>query len=126
MTKFRAILEYDGTSYHGWQLQKDIPTVQGALEAALERILNRPTRVHGAGRTDAGVHALGQVVHFETDWTNEAPALQRACNAFAQQPHIWKQLVQTGMQQDLSWVQSAKRYMDVYNTTLRKRNAAPV
>lgn len=81
MKRFVAVLEYDGTEYHGWQLQKDLPTIQGALEEVLGRILQRPTRVHGSGRTDAGVHAVGQVAHFEADWTDDVIALQRACNA---------------------------------------------
>ena len=69
MSKFKAVVEYDGTAYHGWQLQKDLPTIQGQMESALERILETPTRVHGAGRTDAGVHAVGQVAHFIADWS---------------------------------------------------------
>lgn len=81
MMKYMAVVEYDGTAYHGWQLQKDLPTVQGAFEAALERILGNPTRVHAAGRTDAGVHALGQVIHFSASWKHSAANLLRACNA---------------------------------------------
>ncbi len=81
MTKFMAIVEYDGTAYHGWQLQKDLPTIQGRIEIALERILGTPTRVHGSGRTDAGVHAVGQVAHFVATWSRSAEDLKRGCNA---------------------------------------------
>lgn len=59
-------IEYDGTPYHGWQRQTDLISVQSALEEALSQITKHPIRVHCAGRTDAGVHALGQVVHFDT------------------------------------------------------------
>jgi tRNA pseudouridine38-40 synthase len=81
MTKFMAVVEYDGTAYHGWQLQKALPTIQGRIEDALERILGTPTRVHGSGRTDAGVHAVGQVAHFVSNWSRSIEELKRGCNA---------------------------------------------
>jgi tRNA pseudouridine38-40 synthase len=81
MTKFMAVVEYDGTAYHGWQLQKDLPTIQGRIEEALERILGTSTRVHGSGRTDAGVHAVGQVAHFAANWPRSVEELKRGCNA---------------------------------------------
>ncbi|PLY15464.1 MAG: tRNA pseudouridine(38-40) synthase TruA [Sedimenticola sp.] len=60
-------VEYDGTAYHGWQTQGDVPTVQETLEQALSKVANHPVTVQCAGRTDAGVHGLGQVVHFDTE-----------------------------------------------------------
>ncbi len=69
---FRRILltvSYDGTAYSGWQYQENAPSVQDELEKALEKALGRFTRVTGASRTDAGVHALGQRAHFDTDAT---------------------------------------------------------
>lgn len=60
-------LEYDGRAFRGWQVQENTRTVQASVEAALARIAGHDLRVHCAGRTDAGVHACGQVVHFETD-----------------------------------------------------------
>lgn len=65
--KFRLTLEYDGTAYGGWQRQKNAVTVQQRVEEALEALTGKPVAVVGAGRTDAGVHALGQVCHFESD-----------------------------------------------------------
>lgn len=62
----RVVLAYEGTEFNGWQRQAGVPTVQEAVEEKLERVLGHPVRVTAAGRTDAGVHALGQVVNFHT------------------------------------------------------------
>ncbi len=60
------VLEYDGTGYGGWQVQPNAPSIQAEVESALETLLKSRVRVTASGRTDAGVHALGQVVHFRT------------------------------------------------------------
>lgn len=72
MRRLRLLLEYDGTGYCGFQRQPGQWTVQGELEARLSRLCGHPVEVVGAGRTDTGVHALGQVVHFDT--TGRIPA----------------------------------------------------
>lgn len=79
--RIRLTLHYDGAAYYGWQRQPGVRTVQSELELALTRLTNRPTTVVGAGRTDRGVHALGQVAAalVPAKWT--APALRRALNA---------------------------------------------
>ena len=79
--QFRLLLEYDGTDYSGWQLQPNARTLQGVLEEALATALRQPVRLHASGRTDAGVHALGQVATFRTDRTVEPRELRKTLNA---------------------------------------------
>ncbi|MGJ3240590.1 MAG: tRNA pseudouridine(38-40) synthase TruA [Anaerolineae bacterium] len=81
MTRFRATLAYNGSAYFGYQIQPDLPTVQGTLEDALMQIFKQPTRVDAAGRTDTGVHASGQVIAFDAEWKHGTRALLRAINA---------------------------------------------
>jgi hypothetical protein len=76
-----AIVEYDGTEYSGFQVQRSVRTIQGEIEGALESVVGCPTRIVGAGRTDAGVHAKGQVVHFDVSWRHSVADLHRALNA---------------------------------------------
>jgi tRNA pseudouridine38-40 synthase len=78
---YRLEIEYDGTDFLGWQIQRNGRTVQGELEKALETLFGGPTRAVAAGRTDAGVHATGQVVHFHSERHRSAETVQRALNA---------------------------------------------
>jgi tRNA pseudouridine38-40 synthase len=77
----RVIIEYDGTSYSGWQLQSGQDSIQARIERALEQIFSQPIRVHAAGRTDAGVHAREQVVAFRLPRPFDPSELMRALNA---------------------------------------------
>ncbi len=81
MRKLKLTLEYDGTGYSGWQVQENADTIQERVETALSSILREKVRVHGAGRTDAGVHALGQVAHFETLSALPAENIRRGANS---------------------------------------------
>jgi len=80
-TRFRLTVHYDGSAFHGWQVQPDQRTVQGELEAALSRLADRPVSVIGSGRTDTGVHATGQVASTDMPSTWTADRLRRALNA---------------------------------------------
>ena len=83
MTAFRLVIEYIGTGFSGWQIQPGQRTVQGVLEQALATVLRVPVRLQGAGRTDAGVHALGQTASFETDVSISPDRLRKGLTALA-------------------------------------------
>lgn len=82
MPRFKCIIEYDGTGLAGWQRQPDQPTVQGHLETALRRITGESVEIHASGRTDAGVHARGQVIHFDVEEIEDADKLMGSINFF--------------------------------------------
>ncbi len=81
MRYFKLTIAYDGTDFHGWQIQANKPTVQGEIVSVLCRLTQENVQLHGAGRTDAGVHALGQVASFRTQSPLCAGEFQRALNA---------------------------------------------
>ena len=81
MTRFRLTLEYDGRPFMGWQRQDHGPSVQGALEAAILAVTGETVTVHGCGRTDAGVHARGQVAHVDIERAITPFRLMEAINA---------------------------------------------
>jgi tRNA pseudouridine38-40 synthase len=80
MRTLKLTIEFDGTNYHGWQIQREEPTVQQVLRNTISMVLDRPIILHGSGRTDAGVHALGQVAHFVTDTDMDVNTLRKAVN----------------------------------------------
>ncbi|ATN32769.1 tRNA pseudouridine(38-40) synthase TruA [Rhizobium sp. ACO-34A] len=81
MSRFRMTVEYDGTPYVGWQRQENGPSVQGALEAAVLSLTGETVSIRGAGRTDSGVHALGQVIHVDLSRAWVPHKLRNALNA---------------------------------------------
>jgi len=85
MGNIKLILEYDGTNYHGWQIQPDVPTVQGEVQRALKKILRQKITVISAGRTDAGVHAKGQVINFRVSLSFSPHQLMAALNSILPQ-----------------------------------------
>ena len=80
MRRLKAIIAYDGGGFHGWQVQPGLPTIQGVLETVIAEIEGKPVQVAGSGRTDAGVHALGQVAAFTLANPIPVPNLRRAIN----------------------------------------------
>jgi tRNA pseudouridine38-40 synthase len=81
MRYFKLTIAYDGTDFHGWQIQANKPTIQGEIVNVLHRLTQEKSALHAAGRTDAGVHALAQVASFRTQSSLSAQEFQRALNA---------------------------------------------
>jgi len=79
--RYKLTIEYDGAPFAGWQIQADRPTVQGVLTAAIEALSGEKTLVQGAGRTDAGVHARGQVAHVDLAKEWDTDTVRDALNA---------------------------------------------
>ncbi len=86
MPRYKIIVEYDGGPFSGWQWQDNAPSVQGALIAAVQAFSGERVQVQGAGRTDAGVHALGQVAHFDLASDRDVDTVRDAINAHLR-PH---------------------------------------
>ncbi len=78
--KYKMVLEYDGANYRGWQAQKNAPSIQETVRTAAQKFLGEPADIQGAGRTDAGVHALGQAAHLETSRSVDPEELRAGIN----------------------------------------------
>jgi tRNA pseudouridine38-40 synthase len=85
MRTIKLTIEYDGTNYQGWQVQPKVPTIQGMIEEKLALLTGETIPLIGSGRTDAGVHALGQIAHFKTKSKMDIRSIQRALNSLL--PH---------------------------------------
>ena len=77
----RLEIAYDGTDFHGWQIQPHLDTIQGQLTHVIERIVQAPVQVHGSGRTDAGAHALAQICSFKSESLLPLPNFRKAINS---------------------------------------------
>jgi len=110
MRYLKLTIAYDGTDFHGWQIQKDKPTVQGEIVDVLRRITQEQIHLHGSGRTDAGVHALGQVGSFKTQSTLSAGEFQRALNAILPPTIRIMEADETGPDFNARWSARAKIY----------------
>jgi tRNA pseudouridine38-40 synthase len=110
MRYFKLTIAYDGTDFHGWQIQKDKATVQGEIVNVLRRITQEHIHLHGAGRTDAGVHALGQIGSFKTQSSLSAGEFQRALNAILPPTIRIMDSEETGPDFNARWSARAKIY----------------
>jgi tRNA pseudouridine38-40 synthase len=110
MRYIKLIIAYDGTDFHGWQIQKNKPTIQGEIVNILRRLTQENITLHGAGRTDAGVHALGQIGSFRTQSALSAQEFQRALNAILPPTIRILQAEETGPQFNARWSAHGKIY----------------
>jgi tRNA pseudouridine38-40 synthase len=118
--RVKAIVAYDGSDYRGFQRQAAGRTVQEVLESALEEISRMPVRVLAAGRTDAGVHAEGQVIAFDVSWRHGVPDLERALNAILPQDAAVRELTETAPDFHPRFDAASRRYKyTVYNARVR-------
>ncbi len=90
MRTLKLLIEYDGTRYHGWQVQPNALTIQGIIEEKIAIMTRERVRLIASGRTDAGVHALGQVAHFQTDSNIPPEAIQRGLSSLLPQDIVVK------------------------------------
>jgi tRNA pseudouridine38-40 synthase len=110
MRYFKLTIAYDGTDFHGWQIQANKPTVQGEIVAVLRRLTQENVQLPGAGRTDAGVHALGQVGSFRTQSALSAGEFQRALNALLPPAIRILSAEETGPDFNARWSAKGKLY----------------
>jgi tRNA pseudouridine38-40 synthase len=110
MRHFKLTIAYDGTEFHGWQIQANKPTIQGEIVGVLRRLTQESVQLHGAGRTDAGVHALGQVASFRTQSALSAGEFQRALNALLPQAIRITGAEEVGPDFNARWSARAKIY----------------
>jgi tRNA pseudouridine38-40 synthase len=123
MPRYKLLIEYDGTPFAGWQIQANGASVQGALTAALEAFCGERAHVQGAGRTDAGVHALGQVAHVDLGKEADPEALRDALNAHLR-PHPIAVLEAAVVAQEFDARFSATRRHYLYRIVNRRADLA--
>src|SRR5499433_2140669 len=121
MRYFKLTIAYDGTDFHGWQIQADKPTIQGEIVNVLRRITQERIHLHGSGRTDAGVHALGQIGSFKTQSSLSAGEFQRALNAILPPAIRIMDAEETGPDFNARWSARAK----IYRYRVYRRKVVP-
>ena len=110
MRYLKLTIAYDGTDFHGWQIQSNKPTVQGEIVSVLRRLTQENITIHATGRTDAGVHALGQIGSFRTHSPLSAQEFQRALNAILPPTIRIVGAEETGPDFNARWSARAKTY----------------
>ena len=123
MPRYKLIVEYDGSPYRGWQYQADVPSVQGAIEDAIHKLDGQRVTIQGAGRTDAGVHAQGQVAHCDLRGDFEGGKVRDALN-FYLRPQPIAVLAAERVGEDFNARFSAKKRHYLYRIVNRRPDLA--
>ncbi len=110
MARIKLTLEYDGTAYVGWQLQPNGVSVQAVVEQALAQLVGSAVRVNSSGRTDAGVHALGMVCHFDTQRSLPLTAWREGVNRFLPEDVVVREAVEVAKDFHARYSANGKRY----------------
>ncbi|NMA01436.1 MAG: tRNA pseudouridine(38-40) synthase TruA [Clostridia bacterium] len=119
MRNIKAIIEYDGTNYHGFQKQLNLPTIQDTLESCLMRVLKEDVKVQGAGRTDAGTHALGQVINFKTSRDIPVNKIPLALNSLLPKDIVVKATEEMSLDFHAQYDSTGKHYVyKIYNARI--------
>jgi len=123
MPRYKILIEYDGTPFAGWQLQADAVTVQGEIETAIEKLTGEKVTIQGAGRTDAGVHALGQAAHFDLVKPAATDTIRDGLNAHLR-PHPIAILAAESVPDNFNARMSAARRHYLYRIVNRRADLA--
>lgn len=123
MPRYKILIEYDGTPFAGWQCQADASTVQGEIEIAIGKLTGENVTIQGAGRTDAGVHALGQVAHFDLGKAVETDTVRDGLNAHLR-PHPIAVLAAESVGDDFNARMSARQRHYLYRIVNRRSDLA--
>ncbi|MCT4605174.1 MAG: tRNA pseudouridine(38-40) synthase TruA [Marinisporobacter sp.] len=120
MKNVKLIIQYDGTNFSGWQVQPNARTVQQEIEKALSKIMKRPIKINGSGRTDAGVHALGQVASFCEEFSIPIEKIPVALNSLLPQDIAIKEAIEGSVDFHARYNAVGKKYIyKIYNKEIR-------
>lgn len=120
MKNVKLTIEYDGTNFSGWQIQPNARTIQEDIEKGLKKIIKKQIKINGSGRTDAGVHALGQVANFKDEFTIPIEKIPRALNAVLPDDISIKEAIEVPENFHARYSAKGKRYIyKIYNGQLR-------
>ncbi|WIF95559.1 tRNA pseudouridine(38-40) synthase TruA [Caminicella sporogenes] len=120
MKNVKLTISYDGTNFSGWQIQPNTRTVQGEIEKALQKIMKKEIRINGSGRTDAGVHALGQVANFKADFTIPVNKIAVALNSILSEDIVIKDAEEVDEDFHARYSVKKKKYIyKIYNDKIK-------